>query len=62
MSAEQLETWARVLNDVRLVLGTRLDVDEEHRGVPDDHPDALAHDVYDLLSTLLGAAIDALSR
>ncbi len=61
VTGAELEAWVGVINDVRLVLGTRLDVSEEQRGVPADHPDAFAHDVYDLLSQLLGLAVDALT-
>ncbi len=61
VTSAQLESWVGVVNDVRLVLGTRLDVSEDHHGVPADHPDAFAHDVYDLLSQLLGLAVDALA-
>jgi hypothetical protein len=57
----ELTAWMSALNDLRLVLGTRLDVSEESR-VPDpDDPDAPAFYVYGYLSELLGEVVDALS-
>ncbi len=56
----ELSAWMSALNDLRLVLGTRLDVSEESR-VPDpDDPDAPAFYVYGYLSELLGEVVDAL--
>jgi hypothetical protein len=56
----QLSGWLTALNDLRLVLGTRLDVSEEQAALPDDHPDAPAMAVYGYLSMLLGDVVDAL--
>src|SRR5207244_6793746 len=41
LSEEQLVAWLSALNDLRLVLGTKLDVTAEtyERGSPDEHPD-----------------------
>lgn len=52
------------LNSVRLVLGTLLDVGEEHdpRQVRDDDPMAGEHHLYSYLSWLLDASVTALSR
>ncbi len=60
LTPDQLEAWIGVVNDARLVLGTRLDMVEGHLGVPRDHPDATAHAVYELLTLVLAEAIDAL--
>jgi hypothetical protein len=60
---EQLLAWMAALNDVRLVLGTRLDVSEDDDQVVDpDAPEALAQEVYAYVGFLLEAVVDALSR
>lgn len=50
----ELDAWLRVVNDLRLVLGTRLDVDEDTFERPIDPRDPLAteHAVYLYLSWL----------
>ncbi len=57
----QLLTWMGAINDLRLVLGTRLDVSEDMVRVEPDHPDAGAFAVYDYLTWLLDQIVDALS-
>lgn len=59
---EQLGAWLRALNDLRLVLGTRLDVGEEPRLVDEDDPDAPAYAVYEYLGFLLSEVVDALDE
>jgi hypothetical protein len=50
------------VNDLRLVLGTRLDVSEEMLGTLDpSSPDADAMAVYQYLSFLLESIVEALS-
>ena len=63
LDEEQLLAWMRAINDVRLVLGTRLDVTEEGHERPVDvtDPRAPAFAVYDFLSWLQGEIVDALS-
>jgi hypothetical protein len=63
LDEEQLLAWMRALNDVRLVLGTRLDVTEEGDERPVDRrdPRAPAFAVYDYLTYLQGEIIEALS-
>ena len=59
----QLLAWMGAINDLRLVLGTRLDVSEETAFDADpDDPDAPALAVYQYLSFLLESIVDALSR
>jgi hypothetical protein len=58
----QLTSWLTALNDLRLVLGTRLDVSEDQDEVHDDHPDAPAMAVYGYLSGLLAEVVDALGE
>ncbi len=62
LDAEQAEAWMRALNEVRLVLGTRLDVTEEghERPTDPDDPRVAAFAAYDYLSMLQGELIDAL--
>jgi hypothetical protein len=54
LTAEELDAWLRALNDLRLVLGTRLDVTEETYEAELDpaHPQAHELSVYAYLSWL----------
>jgi hypothetical protein len=54
LTAEELDAWLRALNDLRLVLGTRLDVTEETYEAELDpaHPQAYELSVYAYLSWL----------
>ncbi len=63
LDEEQLLAWMRAVNDVRLVLGTRLGVTEEGDERPTDvsDPRAAAFAVYDFLTWLQGEIVDALS-
>ena len=58
----QLTGWLTALNDLRLVLGTRLDVSEDQDAIDEDDPDAPAMAVYGYLSMLLGDVVDALAE
>ncbi len=63
LDADQLSAWMRAVNEVRLVLGTRLGVTEDGEERPADarHPLAPSFAVYDYLTYLQGEIIDALS-
>jgi Domain of unknown function (DUF2017) len=63
VTAEELDVWARALNDLRLVLGTRLDVREEELAEPIDPRDPRAEELalYAYLSWLQEHVVDALS-
>jgi hypothetical protein len=64
LSAEDADAWLRALNDLRLVLGTRLDVQEDTFAAdlrPDD-PNAPALAVYGYLSWIQEQLIAALSE
>jgi hypothetical protein len=61
LDEEQLSGWLTALNDLRLVLGTRLDVSEDLREVHVDDPDAAAYAVYDYLGYLVSEVVDALA-
>jgi hypothetical protein len=52
LDRETTETWLTALNDVRLALGTRLDVTEDMPEPDEDDPDAPAYVVYAWLSQL----------
>jgi Domain of unknown function (DUF2017) len=57
----QLSDWLTALNDLRLVIGTRLDVSEDQDDLEVDDPHAPALAVYGYLSLLLSEAVDALA-
>jgi hypothetical protein len=61
LTEEELEAWLRVLNDLRLVLGTRLDVSEETyvRPLNPRDPEAPELAVYGYLSWLQEQAVEA---
>ena len=63
LDEDQLLAWMRALNDVRLVLGTRLEVTEDREEWPRDPRDPRrgAFAVYDYLTGLQGQVIEALS-
>lgn len=58
---EQLGTWLGVLNDLRLVLGTRLDVSEDMEPVDVAGPDAPAYAAFGFLGWLIEHLVEALS-
>ena len=64
LSAEEADAWLRALNDLRLVLGTRLDVQEDtFASEPDfDDPRGQALAVYGYLSWLQEQLVEALAR
>jgi hypothetical protein len=60
LSEEELFAWMGAVNDLRLVLGTRLDVSEEtDLAVDPSHPDAAAYGLYAYLGWLLEMLVDA---
>jgi uncharacterized protein DUF2017 len=63
VNEEQILAWMRAINQVRLVLGERLEVTEDGNERPTslDDPRAPGFAVYDYLSNLQGDIIDALS-
>jgi hypothetical protein len=62
LDEEQLTTWLRTFNDLRLVLGTRLDVSEDMGPIDPDDPEAPALAAYEYLGWLLECTVDALTR
>jgi Domain of unknown function (DUF2017) len=63
LSAEEADAWLRALNDLRLVLGTRLDVQEDTRldDLRPDDPRASGLAVYGYLSWIQEQLVEALS-
>jgi len=63
LDEDQLSAWMRAVNEVRLVLGTRLDITEEgdERPLGPGDPRAPAFAVYDYLTHLQGEIIEALA-
>ncbi len=63
LSGDELGAWMRSLNDLRLVLGTRLDVSEEDDvgTIDPDDPDAPAWSIYHYLAMLVTFIVDALA-
>jgi Domain of unknown function (DUF2017) len=61
LDRDQLTAWLAALNDLRLVLGTRLDVTEDMDPVRPDHPDAQAHGLYGYLTLLEEQVVEALA-
>ena len=60
LTEDELFAWMGAVNDLRLVLGTRLDVSEETElAVEPTHPDAAAYGLYAYLGWLLELLVDA---
>jgi hypothetical protein len=59
----QLGAWMGVVNDLRLVLGTRLDISEELdlTAVADDDPEVATFALYSYLSWLLEQMVEAIN-
>lgn len=64
VDGETLSSWMRSLNDLRLVLGTRLDVGEhdDPADISPDHPEAAAWSLYHYLGMLVSFIVDALAE
>jgi hypothetical protein len=61
LTADELDAWLRALTDLRLALGTRLDVTEDTyaREIREDDPQAYELSVFAYLSWLQEAAVEA---
>ena len=60
ISKEDAEIWMRSLNDIRLYLGTQLNITEDwHDEVSPDHPLAQQFGIYGLLTHFVGALVEA---
>jgi hypothetical protein len=60
LTPDEVQAWLGVLNDTRLVLGTRLGVTEEERALDPADPDAGAYAMYHWLTWLQGDLVEAL--
>jgi hypothetical protein len=60
LDAEQLATWVAVLNDLRLVLGTLLDVSEDDVVIDPDDENVASYAVYHYLGLLVEESVDVL--
>ncbi|MEM7338056.1 MAG: DUF2017 family protein [Actinomycetota bacterium] len=58
---DELGAWLGITNDLRLVLGTRLDVSEDDHEIDEADPDADAMILYHQLGYLVGEIVDALT-
>jgi hypothetical protein len=63
LDEEQVLAWLGAINDLRLVLGTRLEVTEElyETGLPDDDPRAAPFAIYAYLGWLQEQVVGALA-
>jgi hypothetical protein len=61
VTAEQLTAWMAIVNDLRLVLGTRLDVSEDDTDIDFDDPNVDAYLAYHELGLILSDIVDALT-
>lgn len=60
VTADQLGAWLQSINALRLVLGTRIGVEEDREAFDPDAPDAPAWIAYDWLTQLCDGAVQAL--
>ena len=60
LTPDDIQAWLGVLNDTRLVLGTRLGVTEEEPDIDPDAPEARSYAIYYWLTHLQGDLIDML--
>ncbi len=60
LTPDDVQAWLGVLNDTRLVLGTRLGVTEEEQVIDAEHPDARAFAIYYWVTQLQGDLIEVL--
>ena len=61
LDESEMTAWMGTLNSLRLVLGTRLDVDEQPHEFDEGDPLAPAYAVYEYLGWVLSQVVDALS-
>ena len=63
---KQADSWLAVLNDLRLAIGTRLDVTEDYHemvaALPEDDPRLPMYEIYEWLTWLQDSLVDALAE
>jgi hypothetical protein len=57
----ELTAWMTTLNSLRLVIGTRLDADEDVHEIDPDDPQAPEYAVYEFFGWILAQVVDTLS-
>jgi hypothetical protein len=62
LTDDQLGCWMGSINDLRLVLGTRLDVSEDELEIDAMHPEAGAHAVYHYLGWVLDDIVKVMTE
>jgi hypothetical protein len=64
LSEDEFLSWMGAVNDMRLVLGTRIEVSEEStdEDYPEDDPDHVSYVVYRFLTDLEGEMLYALGE
>lgn len=62
LTPDDVQAWLGVLNDTRLVLGTRLGVTEDEHDIDPEAPEARQYAIYYWLTQLEGELIDMLLR
>ena len=62
LTDDELGSWMRAVNDLRLVLGTRLDVSEDGHDIDPSDPDAGAYVLYDWLGVVLNDIVETRSQ
>lgn len=62
LDEEQLMAWMRAINDIRLVMGTMLGVEQDDQLLELDEADAAAYSVYEFFGMLLDMIVGALSN
>lgn len=62
LDQEQLLAWLSALNDLRLVLGTRLEVTEDMTPPPPDDPKASLFNLYNYLTWLQTTVVDLVAE
>ena len=60
LTTDEVQAWLGVLNDTRLVLGTRLGVTEEERAIDPADPEAGPYMLYQWLTVLQGDLVEEL--
>ncbi len=60
LTQDEALAWMSALNDMRLILGTALDIDEDQVTPTEDDPNYEGFVVYDLLTYLQGVLIEEL--
>jgi hypothetical protein len=61
LGADEQQAWLRAINDIRLIIASRLGIErDEDRGREESDDDLAMRDIYDWLATVQGSLIDAL--